>query len=70
LPIAPFNAAYNGSKSMRAGMIWEVLMTLGAETVIDLVARMGVDSCIDGRLNAAGSMSGMVVDEVWSLMLR
>jgi hypothetical protein len=44
-------------------MIWDVLgfCELGAETVIDL--RMGVERLTDGRLNAAGSMSGMMMDE-------
>lgn len=44
-------------------MIWEVLgfWALGAETVIDL--RMGVERLTEGRLNAAGSMSGMMMDE-------
>lgn len=47
-----------GSKSMRAGMIWEVLVTfceLGAETVMDL--RMGVERLTALLLNAAGLMS-------------
>lgn len=46
---------------MRAGIIWLVLVTfceVGAETVIDF--RVGVERETDGRLRAAGSMSGMV----------
>lgn len=46
---------------MRAGIIWLVFVTfweIGAETVIDL--SIGVDKDTEGRLRAAGSMSGMV----------
>ena len=46
---------------MRAGMIWLVLVTfcdVGAETVIDF--RVGVERLTEGRLKAAGSMSGML----------
>ena len=48
---------------MRGGMIWLVLMIFwepGAETVMVLLARVGVERLIEGRLKAAGSMSGMV----------
>jgi len=45
---------------MRAGIIWLVFVIFwvaGVETVI--VLRTGVDRLIEGRLRAAGSMSGM-----------
>lgn len=49
-----------GSKSMRVGINWLVLGAFcdeGADTVIDLFERMGVERLIDGRLRAAGLMS-------------
>lgn len=58
--MADFKAAYRGSRSMRAGIIWLVLVTFwetGAETVMDF--RVGVERLTEGRLKAAGSMSGI-----------
>jgi hypothetical protein len=45
-------------------MIWDVFgfWALGADTVIDL--RIGVVRPPEGRLKAAGSMSGMMMDVV------
>lgn len=59
--MAIFKVVYRGSRSMRAGMIWLVLVIFwvaGVDTVIDL--RTGVERWTDGRLlRAAGSISGM-----------
>lgn len=58
--MAAFKLLYKGSRSMRAGIIWLVFVIFwvaGVETVI--VLRTGVDRLIEGRLRAAGSMSGM-----------
>lgn len=52
-----------GSRSIRAGMIWEVLGVFcndGPETVMDFVDRMGVERLTAGRLRSAGLMSGIL----------
>jgi hypothetical protein len=61
-PIASLSAVYNGSRSMRAGT-WLLLDTLGAlcaDALIVFGGRIGVVEMIEGRLNAAGSMSGIL----------
>ena len=48
-------------------MIWLVLVIFwapGAETTMALFDRGGVDRVIDGRLKAAGSISGIVERDV------
>lgn len=54
-----------GSRSIRAGIIWLVLMGLalveGVPTVMVLDERVGVDRLTDGRDSSAGLMSGIVV---------
>jgi len=47
---------------MRVGISWEVLGVFcndGTETLIDLLASIGVERLIDGRLRAAGLISTM-----------
>ena len=59
-PICDLRRVYIGSKSMRAGTNWLALDAFwdeGAETVIDLFERTGVERLMDGRLSAAGLMS-------------
>lgn len=58
--ISDFSLVYIGSKSMRVGINWLVLGAFcddGAETVMDLFERMGVERLMDGRLRAAGLIS-------------
>lgn len=58
--MAYLRAEYSGSRSMRAGMKWLDFATLGMDnedTV--MVLRTGVVCATEGRLSAAGSMSGM-----------
>lgn len=69
LPIADFRAAYIGSRSIRAGIIWLVLMGFaavdGVETVIVLLERVGVVRLTAGRDDrSAGLMSGILGDGV------
>lgn len=62
--MAALSAVYNGSKSIRAGMIWLDLAIFGApgtEPERVLLDRIGVERLIDGRLKAAGSMSGILI---------
>lgn len=50
---------------MRGGIDWPALAGLSDdETVMDLLARMGVDRLTAGRLRSAGLMSGMMVGYV------
>jgi hypothetical protein len=61
-PIASLSAVYNGSRSMRAGT-WLLLDTLGAlcaDALIVFGGRIGVVEMMEGRLKAAGSMSGIL----------
>lgn len=61
-PIASLSAVYNGSKSIRAGT-WLLLDTLGAlcdDALMVLGGSIGVVEMTEGRLKAAGSMSGML----------
>jgi hypothetical protein len=61
-PIATLSAVYNGSRSMRAGtwLLLETLGTLCIDAPIVLGGRIGVVEMIEGRLKAAGSMSGIL----------
>lgn len=64
LPIAAFSAVYNGSKSIRAGMIWLDFAIFGApgtEPARVLLGKIGVVRPTAGRLKAAGSMSGILI---------
>lgn len=66
LPMAALRAAYGTSRSIRAGMIWLDFATLGApapEPARVFVERMGVERLTDGRLRAAGSMSGILTGD-------
>lgn len=61
--MAAFRAVYSGSRSIRDGIIWLVFTAFvepGAVTVSVFVDRIGVETLTDGRLKAAGSMSGIV----------
>lgn len=61
--MAAFRAVYSGSRSIRDGIIWLVLTAFvepGAETVSVFVDKIGVETLTDGRLKAAGSISGIV----------
>ncbi len=51
---------------MREGMIWLLgaFCNDGADTVMDLVVRMGVVRPMAGRLSSAGLMSGMAPSSV------
>lgn len=65
-PMADLSAVYKGSRSIRAGIIWLDLATLstpGVDVERDFVDRIGVERLMDGRLKAAGSMSGIVILE-------
>jgi len=59
--MADFRAVYRGSRSILCGTIWLVLGAFCDDvcTVMDLFDMTGVESPIDGRLKAAGSMSGI-----------
>ena len=61
--MASLSAPYIGSRSMREGIIWLLLVNF-AEVIPEFasvfVDRIGVDNPIAGRLKAAGSMSGIV----------
>ena len=60
-PIADLRAVYRGSKSIRGGT-WLDLETfgwVGAVTLSDLGGSIGVEELTDGRLRAAGSISGI-----------
>lgn len=63
--MAAFSSVYSGSRSIRAGMIWlDFVVFREPEPEPDrvFVDRIGVERLTDGRLKAAGSMSGMVED--------
>jgi hypothetical protein len=65
-PMACFRAAYSGSRSILAGMIWLVLTgfrELGTDTARDFVLRIGVERLLEERLKAAGSMSGILEEQ-------
>lgn len=61
-PIADLSAVYNGSRSIRGGtwLDFEALGTLGPDVRSALGGNIGVFELTEGRLNAAGSMSGIV----------
>lgn len=66
LPMAALRAAYGASRSIRAGMIWLDFAILGApvpEPARVLLERIGVERLTDGRLKAAGSMSGILTGD-------
>ena len=60
-PIALLSAVYNGSRSIRGGtwLDFDTFGTIGADALIVFGGRIGVVE-MDGRLRAAGSMSGML----------
>ena len=60
-PIPLLSAVYSGSRSIRGGtwLDFETFGTMGADALIVFGGRIGVVE-MDGRLNAAGSMSGIV----------
>jgi len=60
-PIALLSAVYNGSRSIRGGtwLDFETLGALGIGALIVFGGNIGVVD-MDGRLKAAGSMSGIV----------
>lgn len=61
-PMASLSAVYNGSRSIRAGtwLLLETFGALGTDALIVLGGRIGVVEMTEGRLKAAGSMSGIL----------
>ena len=62
--MAALSAVYSGSRSIRAGIIWldfAIFGAPGAKPARVLLDRIGVERLTDGRLKAAGSMSGILI---------